>query len=131
MLIEKPNASKPASDENNKAENINPNDLMRLMDRAIQHGTVEDLEALFDGGMRVDQTDWEGRTALQMLSSKGDKQGVEMLLSRGADVNAVYRYQGRVPNTALDAALGTKNEEIVELLKAHGAKTGKQIENKS
>lgn len=105
----------------------NPNDLHRKLDHALQYGTLEDLEALFSEGMDINQTDWEGRTALQLLAFKGNKEGVEMLLGRGADVNAIFMYQGRVPQTALDAAREVNKTEVIEILLARGAKTGREI----
>ena len=109
----------------------NPNDFRRKLDHALQHGTLEELETLFEQGMDINQTDWEGRTALQLLSYRGNKKGVEMLLARGADVNALFMYQGRVPQTALDAAHENKKTEVIGILLGHGAKTGREIEKSS
>ena len=108
-------------------KNLNPNELRKLMDDALQHGTTTDLESLFDDGMDVNQDDFEGRTALMMSAAKGKKDAVEMLLKRGADVNRVYWYQQRLPRTALDAAIETGKKEIANILTAHGAKTAKEL----
>src|SRR3989338_804081 len=94
----------------------------------IRFNTVRSLIcALFDEGMTIDQTDFEGRTALQLMSSKGNKDAVEILISRGADVNAIFMYQNRIPMTALDAAKQAGKTEIVSILLSHGAKTGKEL----
>lgn len=106
----------------------NPNDRMRLMDRALQKGTGSDLEALFESGIDINQTDFEGRTALMMSAVFGKRDVVEMLIKRGADVNKIYMYQGRIPQTALDAARESKKSEIEQILLAHGAKTGKELQ---
>lgn len=106
---------------------VDSNELKRKLDRAIQYGTRADLEALFDAGMSVDQVDWEGRTAIQMLSVRGDKSGVEMMIARGADVNHVFMYQGRLPFTALDGAREKNRKDIEEVLLACGAKTGREM----
>ena len=97
------------------------------MDHALQFGTTADLESLFDSGMDINQIDFEGRTALMMSAVKGSKDAVEMLLRRGADVNFVFIYQGRIPKTALDAARESGKVEIEQILLAHGAKTGKEL----
>jgi len=108
-------------------EDVNPNELRKQMDHAIQYGTPDDLEALFDNGMDINQEDFEGRTALMMYAAMGKVAAVEMLLARGADINRVYRYHDRIPNTALDAANQTGNKAIADMLLARGAKTGKEL----
>lgn len=112
--------------DDNQGE-INPNKLRKLLDQALQYGNLEDLEDLFNEGMDIDQTDFEGRTALQMMSAKGNKKSVEMLIAKGADVNRVFMYHGDIPKTALDAATETRRNEIVDLLIAHGAQTGELL----
>jgi ankyrin repeat protein len=109
------------------ASEKNPNELMKELDRVLNFGTPEDLFALFDNGMDINQTDFEGRTALQIMTVKGKKEVVEELISRGADVNHVFMYQGRIPFSALDAAEQTKKPEIADLLRSHGAKLGKEL----
>jgi ankyrin repeat protein len=106
---------------------VNPNDLMRKMDQVIQYGSIADLEELFNNGMDINQTDFAGRTALQMMAFKGNEAAVRMLLSRGADVNYVYMHHDRVPMTALDAARESGKNEIANILLAHGAKLGKEL----
>lgn len=106
---------------------VNPNDLMREMNSVIQYGSLEDLKVLIEKGIGVDQTDWEGRTALQMMTAKGNKEAVEFLISKGADVNKAFLYQGRIPKTALDAARETNRKEIEEVLISHGAKMASEL----
>ena len=111
----------------NEQFNENPNERMKLMDHALQFGNTNDLEALFDQGMDINQTDFEGRTALMMSAVKGKKDDVEMLIRRGADVNCVFMYQDRLPKTALDAARECRKAEIEKILIEHGAKTGSEL----
>lgn len=108
-------------------DGLNPNELRRLLDNALQRGTKIDLESLFDDGMDINQEDFEGRTALMISAANGKKDTVEMLLRRGADVNRVFVYHGRIPMTALDAAQQTGNSEIANMLLALGAKTGEEL----
>jgi len=108
-------------------EGTNPNELMRQLDRAIQYGTIDELMELFDKGMDIDQTDFQGRTALQLMSFRGKKDVVETLIQRGANVNAICMYQDRIPMTALDAAREARKNDVVALLLEHGAKTGKEL----
>lgn len=104
-----------------------PAKLRELMDNTLEFGTTTDLEALFDDGMDINQTDHQDRTALMMSAARGKKDAVEMLLKRGADVNIVMKYQGRLPKTALDAATENGKTEIANILLAHGAKKGSEL----
>lgn len=105
----------------------NPNERMKLMDQALQFGKISDLEALFDRGMDINQTDFQGRTALMMSTVRGNRDAVEMLIRRGADINFIYMYQDRIPQTALDAARECRKVEIEQILLEHGAKTGGEL----
>lgn len=105
----------------------NTNEIERTLDRALRIGNLAEIEALFDAGMDIDQADPQGRTALMLLSAAGNINGVEEMLSRGAEVNVVFMFQGRIPMTALDAAMRTNRPEIVELLRSRGAKIGKEV----
>lgn len=111
----------------NEQYSENPNELMKKMDHALQYGGMNDLETLFDRGMDINQTDFQGRTALMMSVVKGNKENIEMLIKRGADVNCVFMYQNRLPKTALDAARECRKAEIEKMLIEHGAKTGSEL----
>lgn len=104
----------------------NPNVRRKAMDHALQRGTTEELMGLFDDGIDINQEDFQGRTALMLSVASGKEEVVELLLEHGADVNHVYMFQDRVPMTALDAALQTNRQELANLLRAHGAKTGRE-----
>lgn len=112
-----------------KPKEVNPNDLRRTLDHALQYGTAAELQSLFENGMDINQEDFQGRTALQIVSYQGDIEAVKMLLEKGADVNRVFMYQGRIPMTALDAAQQARKTEIANILTEHGAKTGKEAQN--
>jgi ankyrin repeat protein len=108
-------------------EDVNPNELRKMMDHVLQRGTISDLEALLDSGVDVNQGDFEGRTALMLSSAQGKRDVVEMLLARGADVNRVFMYHDRIPMSALDAARQSGHFEIADTLDALGAKSGKEL----
>lgn len=113
------------------SKEIDPNEGKRTLEHALRLGDFSKIEALFDAGMEIDQTDFQGRTALMLLAAAGNVSGVERMLARGADVNAVFLFQDRVPMTALDAARQMNRAETAELLRSHGAKTGKEVTDES
>lgn len=113
--------------ENEKNKESNPNDLRRSLDQVLQYGKIEDLVKLLDEGMDVNQEDFSGRTALQLYAFRGNKEAVQMLLDQGADVNKINMYHDRIPLTALDSAREGKRKNVEEILLAHGAKTGAEI----
>jgi ankyrin repeat protein len=53
----------------------------------------------------------------------GHKEVVELLIAKGADVNA----QSDGGNTPLDWAIKQKQTEIADLLRKHGGKTGEEL----
>ncbi len=118
----------PSSEIEDKIlEETDSNKLAELLDHALQYGDLKELEDLFKKGMGVNQPDPTGRTALQIMSFKGNIDAVKMLLSRGADINRIYLYQDRVAMTALDAAREGKKQTVVDLLLANGACAGRDI----
>lgn len=120
--------SNPQESKRNLREVKNPNELMRLLSHAIRQVEPQELFQLFDDGMNINQESLEGPTALQLYSARGEKAIVEELLRRGANVNHIFMYQDRLPKTALDAAIESKKADIIEVLKEHGAKMGKDLD---
>jgi len=53
----------------------------------------------------------------------GHKGVVELLIAKGADVNA----KDGIGGTPLDVAIWIKETEIADLLRKHGAKTAKEL----
>lgn len=122
--------STPETDSTGYSDNetdVNPNELRRLIDHALQYGTTEELMGLFDDGMDVDQEDFQGRTPIMVLTAQGRVEAAKVVLERGADLNRVFMYQGRLPFTALDAARQTGRADLVELFTLHGAKSGRDV----
>jgi len=85
---------------------------------AAAGGQLNAVSYLLSRGSNVDIADKWGRTPLMRASREGHVDVARLLLSAGADPNAVS--QGFEPGlTALEVA--NSNPEIVELLVSHGA----------
>ena len=88
-----------------------------LMLAAIRnHAGVVGL--LLDRGAAVDAQDEDGYTALMDAAWGGSPEEVRILLDKGAEIDA----RNRRGETALKLARLCDHKEIIELLKAHGAK---------
>ena len=61
---------------------------------------------------------------MHSAAGKGHKEIAELLIAAGADVNAKDELLGRTP---LDWAISRNHIEIADLLRKHGAKTGKEL----
>ncbi|WZO96272.1 acyltransferase family protein [Isosphaeraceae bacterium EP7] len=102
----KPAALKPAA----KASNIWT---------AAQAGDLGAIEGYLASGVAVDETDPEqGGTPLLWAGASGRAEAIELLIKRGADVNASDREGG----TALHAAAFLGHELTVDVLLRNGAK---------
>lgn len=89
---------------------------------AAARGHMAIVRVLVDKGAVVKSLNKLGQSALH-LASGGDKvEMVEYLLSKGAEVNL----KSKLDKTPLDEAMAAKNNAIIDLLKRHGAKPGKE-----
>ncbi|KKB96644.1 Ankyrin repeats (3 copies) [Candidatus Arcanobacter lacustris] len=68
-------------------------------------------------GAAIEMVDWQGKTCLIKAIESGKIAEVQLLLSRGADVNRTYQYL----QTPLHIATQYTNEEIVNLMVSYGA----------
>jgi cytohesin len=85
---------------------------------AIEKGNIEAVKQHLAAGTDVNSKDEDVElTPLQMAAGEGQKEIAELLIAKGADVNAMTA-DGL---TALFAAILGPNKEIVELLIAKGA----------
>ncbi len=64
----------------------------------------------------------DGWTPLSVAVITGHKGTAELLISKGADVNA--KWNGRIP---LDFAISNDLTETANLLRKHGGKTGEEL----
>jgi|GEM_PF-3147901 len=101
---------------------------MKKVEQAF-FGSPDDLmKKIEKSEIGVDDTDFEGRTAVMMMTARGAEQVVRQLIDRGADLNRINMYQGRIPMSALDAARQTNRKALEQLLLDNGAKSGRDIQ---
>lgn len=91
------------------------------LSEASGSGHLEIVKLLLAKGADVNAKDDSGRTALIFAAAEWNVEIVQALLDKGPDINVVG---GRFCETALDCALSTGTDEVVKLLRAHGAKRG-------
>jgi hypothetical protein len=85
---------------------------------AAKNGNLAGVQAELDKGVNViEKEDNYGRTPLHHASTNGHKKIVELLIAKGADVNAKSKFE----NTPLNLAAFWGHKEIVELFIAKGA----------
>jgi uncharacterized protein len=87
---------------------------------AAQDGNLEMAKLLLDKGADVNATAIGDETPLTYAAGKGHLEMVKLLLDKGSHVN--YRPKDDVGQTALSIAQEKGYTQIVELLKARGAK---------
>ena len=95
---------------------------------AANKGTVEEVRELLeiDAGVDINfKGGYNNRSPLYVAVSSGNKEIAELLISKGADVNAKDK-DGR---TSLHSAASSGNKEIAELLISKGADVNAQSNN--
>ena len=86
---------------------------------SARKGDTSNVRCLLDGGAAVDAADDEGHTALMSAAAfNGHTDAVRLLIERGAQVNAADKNG----NTALSLAQKGKHTDIVQMLRAAGAR---------
>jgi ankyrin repeat protein len=91
--------------------------------QAARIGDVEIVKLLLNKGANVNAQAGMGTTALMNAAAIGNLEMAKTLIDKGADVNT----QDAQGLTALSHAKVAKKEEIVDLLKAHGAKRERKL----
>ena len=90
------------------------------------------MKFLIDKGATLGGDKWSNCTPLHVVAQGGSTNGreredsyqntAEILISAGAEINAVAKYGGQPPEmTPLDDALSVGNEVVADVLKQHGA----------
>ena len=90
---------------------------------AAAAGDVDEVNLLLSfGDVKIDEGDYDHRTALHLAAGEGHTEIVQLLCEKGANVNIVDRWGGR----PLDDAKSSKQTECVNILKKFGAHGGKE-----
>jgi ankyrin repeat protein len=89
---------------------------------AAGEGRLDAVRYLLDQGADVNAREQQGRTAVTEAAFYGNAAVIKELVLRGADVNVISD-QG----TALDIALQSKNDLMIEVLKHYGARRACEI----
>lgn len=89
--------------------------------RTVIDDRSEMMQALLSRNADVNARDIQGLTALMLAAGSGRVQMVQALLTAGADVNARTDDNWTALSMALSHASSLEHEEVVRLLKEHGA----------
>ncbi|NKB65936.1 MAG: sigma-70 family RNA polymerase sigma factor [Candidatus Latescibacteria bacterium] len=84
------------------------------------------IEKLLDGGMDPGRPNWIGRTFLHLCAEKGARDVAQLLLERGADLEAIDLESGGTP---LAAAVRHEQKEMVVFLLQKGADPDAPVES--
>ena len=96
--------------------------------KAAREGNIEVVKQHLAAGTDVDEKGSTlGGTALHQAASKGRKEIAELLIAKGADVNAKCASGKKQGLTPLDAANETNHPEIADLIRKHGGKTAQEL----
>ena len=96
-----------------------------LIHDAALDGDIDEVQRQLDAGVDPNLKSSKGATPLFYAVYGGHLEIVELLITRGADVNAVY-----LNNSVLDQAHSYDDKEIVELLEVHGAEVADKVSGK-
>jgi len=117
--------TKPSLEESPKAAQTEPtafdgSDVSIFL--AAGAGNIEAVKKHLSLGADVNEKDPEFATPLHYAALKGHKTVAELLIEKGADVNALG-----IHGTPLDRAILLKRTETADLLRKHGGKTGEEL----
>lgn len=112
------NNNKPPLKRQNASRNVlQPiRELNKSFIEAVYRGKINDVKTFLEKGADIEYTKY-GKTALMMISEVGDKEILQLLLRKGADVNK----EGSESYTSLMCASKEGHKEIVEILLKKGA----------
>jgi cytohesin len=113
LLIEK------GADVNAKTGSIMWDEGMSVLHGSCRYGQKDVAELLIAKGADVNAKSKNGYTPLHVAATQGYRDVAELLIAKGADINEKDNKEGR---TALSLAKEHGWDEVVELLRKHGAK---------
>jgi hypothetical protein len=88
-----------------------------LMTYAAANGQVRTVRGYLAQGVPLESTDYQGSTAAFTAAAGGSVPVIEVLASKGANLNALNSYG----DSPLEAAIENQHNFVVAFLKAHGA----------
>ena len=95
---------------------------------AAEVGNIEAVKQHLAAGTDVNAKDKDGWSPLHPASYEGHQEIVELLIGKGADVNARVELGPQQGMTPLDSANNSGRTVIASLLRKHGGKTKKELE---
>ena len=95
-------------------------DIGNLLCQAAAEGNVQHLERLYNAGVDINKTDYDGRSALNVAAGEGHASTVEFLLKHGARVNNSDRF-GNTPLSDASRSRAKHKHVVMQLLITHGA----------
>ncbi|HCE05088.1 MAG TPA: hypothetical protein DEQ62_02020 [Verrucomicrobiales bacterium] len=118
----------PATEEPRMQRQISDEELQAISDLhlAAEEGDLAKVKQCLKKGTNIDCV--AGKASYRVLHKAvraGDKKMVTFLIQQGAKVNL-----WSIDGTPLDFAIKNKHPEIERLLREHGGKTGKELEEK-
>jgi len=93
---------------------------------AVSGGDIEAVKKFLVAGTDANKK-WRGNPPLMAAAALGHNETVELLISEGAEVNAIKRDAMDRNLTALDIAEQKGNKDTAALLRKHGGKPGKEL----
>ena len=100
---------------------------------AVIEGDIQAVKQHLAAGADVNAKDGNEWTPLHYAAANGHKEIAELLITKGANVNAKDD-DGGTPNakdedggTPLDGVISRKHPKIADLLRKHGGKTGEEL----
>ena len=96
------------------------------IDAASRYGIIEAIKRHLAAGTDVNAKTDVGTTPLFYAAADGQKEIAELLIAKGADVNAKSSNDALLL-TPLDAAIKSNQTEFADLLRKQGGKTGDEL----
>ena len=94
---------------------------------AAEVGNIDAVKQHLAAGTDVNARDKDGWTPLHPASYEGHQEIVELLIGKGADVNARVELGPQQGMTPLDSANNSGRTEIADLLRKHGGKISEEL----